>query len=494
VYHGDLAGSGAAVGVRSVDTSVRAWTSPGLDGQVYGEPLLYASDVYVATEDDSVYALSSATGAVVWSRHIGPAVPRSALPCGNISPTVGVTGTPVIDPSRREVFVVADELVGDAPRHYLFGLDAYSGAVRLSTPVDPPGSDPAALLQRTGLTLDRGSVVFGMGGNFGDCGSYRGRVVSVPEGGGSPSFFTVDSGPDQREGAIWMGGAAPAVDGQGHIWVTAGNGSVASAGRAYDHSDSALELSAGLQLLQYFAPADWRSDNSTDLDMSTSPAVLGNGQVLVAGKSRIAYLLDAGHLGGIGGQEAELRLPCGDDVDGGASVSGTTVYLPCLTGPVALTVSTSPPGLSTVWSGGLGGGPPILAAGEVWTIGQNGSLYGLDSRTGTDRQSAYLGAEVNHFPTPAIGDGLLVAPTATGVVAFRTVSSAAGSTGARTGSTSSSPPAFSTRGSSSTVASASPASVGRRSHSAVQVWGSLGLALLLALAATGLVLSNRRGR
>jgi outer membrane protein assembly factor BamB len=513
VYHGDPAGAGAVVGVRSVDTSARAWTSPGLDGQVYGEPLVFASDVYVATENDTVYALSSATGTVVWSHHLGPAAPRSALPCGDISPTVGVTGTPVIDSSRHEVFVVADELVGIAPRHYLFGLDTYSGAVRLTTPVDPPASDPAALLQRTGLTLDGGSVVFGMGGNYGDCGSYRGRVVSVPEGGGTPRFFTVDSGPGQAQGAIWMGGAAPTVDGLGNIWVAAGNGSVGSGATAYDDSDSALELSAALKLLQYFAPADWQSDNATDLDMSTAPAVLRDGQVLVAGKSRIAYLLDAGHLGGIGGQEGEVPLPCGDDIAGGAAVSGSTVYLPCLTGPVALTVSASPPRLSTVWRAGVGGGPPILAAGLVWTIGQNGTLYGLDSQTGSDRQSAYLGAEVNHFPTPAIGDGLLVAPTATGVVAFRILSSSAGSpTAAGAGSTSSGRAGSSTApagsstapagsstapaGSSTTVPSASAAqgSLRGRSHSVVQVWGSLGLALVLALAAAGLVLTKRKGR
>src|SRR5215475_2769681 len=64
VYHDDPAGSGVAAGVGSVDTAARAWTSPTLDGQLYGEPLVIGDRVYVATEDDTVYALSAATGAI----------------------------------------------------------------------------------------------------------------------------------------------------------------------------------------------------------------------------------------------------------------------------------------------------------------------------------------------------------------------------------------------------------------------------------------------
>ncbi len=40
VYHGDPAGSGVAASVASVDLSSPAWTSPALDGQLYGEPLV----------------------------------------------------------------------------------------------------------------------------------------------------------------------------------------------------------------------------------------------------------------------------------------------------------------------------------------------------------------------------------------------------------------------------------------------------------------------
>jgi len=418
VYHGDPAGDGVAPPIGAVDTTTAVWTSPRLDGPVYGEPLVYTGRVYVATENNTVYALSAATGAVAWSAHLGPAVPAASLPCGDITPTVGITGTPVIDQSRGEIFVVADELADGHPAHRLVGLGTTSGQVEMTRDVDPPGADTSALLQRTGLTLDAGQVVFGFGGNDGDCASYRGRVVAVPETGGTPRYFTVDAAPGESQGAVWMGGAAPVVDGSGHIWVSTGNGSVYSATHTYDDSDSVLELSPSLQLVQFFAPSTWATNNSQDLDMSVAPVLLPSGQVLLAGKSRIVYLLDGAHLGGIGHQEATLGSACGDDIDGGAAVTGMTVYLPCLAGIIAVRATSSPPALHLLWSSGLGGGPPVVAAGLVWTIGQNGVLYGLDPATGKARQQVTIGVPSNHFPTPSVGDGLLLAACADSLVAF----------------------------------------------------------------------------
>ena len=261
-YHGDAAGTGVAAGYSRVITSSRAWASRELDGELYGEPLVVGGDVIVATQRDVVYALSAGNGAVRWSRRLADPVPSSDLPCGNISPDVGITGTPVIDVSRDEVFVVADELVGRRIEHRLVGLDAQTGATMLSESVDPPGSDHAALLQRTGLTLDDGRVVFGFGGNYGDCGPYRGRVVAVPEGGGRPEDFTVDARGGEREGAVWMGGAAPVVNAEGDVLVSVGNGSATSSQGPYDHSDSVLELSPSMHLMQYFAPTTWPQDNA----------------------------------------------------------------------------------------------------------------------------------------------------------------------------------------------------------------------------------------
>jgi len=197
----------------------------------------------VATEDDTVYALSAATGAIVWSARLGHPVPSGLLPCGNITPTVGITGTPVIDQVRHEIFVVADELKNGRPAHLLAGLSTASGQVELSQDVDPPGQAPSDILQRTGLTLADGRVYLGFGGNAEDSGTYLAGSRRSPNQGGTPRFFTVDARPGESQGAIWMGGAAPAVDANGDLWVATGNGSVSSRRHVYDDSDAVLEIS-----------------------------------------------------------------------------------------------------------------------------------------------------------------------------------------------------------------------------------------------------------
>jgi outer membrane protein assembly factor BamB len=418
VYHGDALGTGVSTALSSVNTSKRAWTSPSLVGDLYGEPLVFTNRVFVATEENLVYALSATNGRIIWARHLAPAVPSSLLPCTDISPTNGITGTPVIDPSRNEIFVVADELVHGSVEHWLVGLSTTNGAIELRERVDPHGSYPPAQLQRTGLNLSNGRVIFGMGGNDGDCSTYHGLVGSVAETGSAPTFFTVDSRPGDYQGAVWMGGAAPAVAANGDIWVGVGNGSVHTFSQPYDDSDSALDLTSTLHLRQFFAPTTWASDNASDLDVSTAPALLSDGQVVLAGKWPRVYLLNGSHLGGIGNGEAILSGACNNDIDGGTAVVGTTVYLPCLNGPVAIRVTASPPGLAVLWRASVGGGPPIVAAGLVWTEGQNGVLYGLNPATGAIRQQASLGTPANHFPTPSVGDSLLLAPSANRVIAF----------------------------------------------------------------------------
>jgi outer membrane protein assembly factor BamB len=197
-----------------------------------------------------------------------------------------------------------------------------------------------------------------------------------------------------------------------------GNGSVHSSSQPYDDSDSALDLTAAMHLRQFFAPAVWAEDNAADYDMTTVPVLLRDGQVILAGKSPRTYLLNGAHLGGIGHPEAITTGVCSNDIDGGSAVVGTVVYLPCLNGPAAVRVGTSPATLRVLWNASVGGGPPIYAAGLVWTIGQNGTLYGLNPATGAVRQQATVGAPANHFPTPSVGDSLLLAASAIRVVAF----------------------------------------------------------------------------
>ena len=76
--------------------------------------------------------------------------------------------------------------------------------------------------------------------------------------------------------------------------------------------------------------------------------------------------------------------------------------------------------MNILWSATVdgGGGPPIVAAGLVWTIGGNGVLYGLSPSTGSVSQQATIGVPANHFPTPGVGNGLLLVANANQVIAF----------------------------------------------------------------------------
>ncbi|MGO9342374.1 MAG: PQQ-binding-like beta-propeller repeat protein [Acidimicrobiales bacterium] len=419
-YHGDALSSGVDTSGARLDPPQMAWRSPTLDGDLFGEPLVFGSDVFAATENDTVYALSASNGTVIWSKHVGTAVSASQLPCGDVDPLVGVTGTPVIDARRGEIFVVADEQTADGgAAHHLVGLDIHTGSVELDQIVDPPGSTPFTELQRTGLALDEGRVVFGFGGNDGDCGYYHGYVVSVPETGGSESYFEVDSASGDDQGAVWMGGGSPVIDAKGNVWASAGNGSVKSSEEPYDDSDSVFELTDRMSLEQYFAPSSWASDNASDLDLgSTSPALLPDGMVLEVGKSGIGYLLRETSLGGIDGEVASTQV-CPGVADGGDVVSGSVVYVPCASGVTAVAVSASPPALSVRWTtSSASSGPPILAGGLLWSIDRDATLWAIDPSNGDSAFHFSLGDEANHFPTPSVGDGQLFAPAADQVIAF----------------------------------------------------------------------------
>ena len=355
----------------SFSSATAAWTSPVFDGNLYGQPLVATGRVYAATENDTVYALSADSGVVLWSHHLASPFNPSTVPgiCGNIDP-VGITSTPVIDTARGEIFVVAAEQVPGGASHHLFGLDLYTGATLLDEVVDPASvSAPAFELQRVSLALTAGRVVIGFGGNAGDCGTYHGLVVSAPENGSPTSTFVVAGLPGDNQGAVWMGGAAPVIDGQGDIWVSTGNSAHTSSGSAYDYSDSVLKLSPTASLLDHFAPSSWFADNGSDADLgSTSPTLLPNGLVFTVGKARTAYVLRQSSLGGIGGQVASSAGFCGSDPDGGSAQVNGTVFVPCGDGLRAVTPTTSAP--TALWRASGAHSTPIVAGGLVWSLGR----------------------------------------------------------------------------------------------------------------------------
>ncbi len=403
-----------------------AWPGPAqLDGQVFAQPLVVGSEVYAATENDTVYALNAATGAVIWRTSVGTPVPAGDLPCGDISPTVGITGTPVIDPAAGRIYAVADSLRGTTVRHLLVALEIATGAPVPGFPVaiDPSGSDPKALLQRTALALDGGRVFAGFGGNNGDCGDYHGWVMGLNEdGSGAPSAFEVDSPAGEHGGAIWGAGDGPAVDAAGHLLYSTGNGFSSSS--TPDDQESVVALNPGdLTTAGVWTAGNWQALDSSDQDLGSSePLPLPGGLLFEIGKDGVGRLLSGSPLGSTS-QVFSAQVCRGGGAFGASLYRDGVIYVPCSGGLAAVTLTTSPsPSFAALagWSAPTGAsGPPIFAGGLVWSTGWRGTglLYGLDPGTGAVHFQQSLGT-FNHFATPSAGGGRLFAAVGSTVTAL----------------------------------------------------------------------------
>lgn len=429
-YHRDAQRSGVDPDAVSPQTPSLAWQSPDLAAPIWGQPLILGSRVYVATVGDGVYALEASSGRVVWHASAGTPVPSSALPCGDITPTVGIVGTPVIDAAGGVLYAVADTWDGSHAQHVLEGFRLADGTRVLNTPVDPPSSDPKALLQRTALNLDGSNVVFGFGGNDGDCSDYRGAVVSVPEGGSAPSFWqTPIEPPSTTGGAVWATGG-PAVDAAGNIYASTGNPNPPSGQEAttYDYSDSVLELGPGLNLLGSFEPPTWKQDGNTDRDLgSGAPELLPGGMIFEAGKNGTGYLIAETSLAG-GAPAVYSRQVCGGAGSfGGDSYFNGVIYLPCTNGVQALSYDATARTFTPLWRGPSDAvGPPIVSAGLIWDIATGGGsgggtkLYGLDPASGTPRYTETLPSRVaDHFASPSAAGGRVMLATGSTVTAYQ---------------------------------------------------------------------------
>ena len=431
-YRHDAGRSGIDPDSTSPVTPSEAWRTPALDGEVYGQPLVYGSFVYVATENDTVYELDAATGAVVWSSHLATPEPSSAAPCGDISPSIGITSTPVIDPTTNRIYAVGAVSAAGAMHHVLFALDLNSGQPVAGFPimVDPPfpsGGAPVRQLQRPGLALDGGRILVGYGGNDGDCSTYWGWLVSAPTDGSTAlDSFQVDA--NHTEGALWGGGNAPPVDAAGNVFVATGNGNGNSTSDP-DYGDSVVKLNASASPLDWWAPPNWQSLDASDADLGSSmPTLLPGGFVFESGKDGNGYLLNGASLGHVSPPVAEASGFCPGVSDGGSvyDPANSTIYAACAGGLQALSLgSGSPPSLAA--KAGFSApsdatGPPMLAGGVVWvTSYSSGTLYGLDPSSGTTRSHFSIpetGSDVNHFASPSAAGGRLFVGSGDQVTAY----------------------------------------------------------------------------
>ena len=304
-YRHDAAGTGidpdspAAAAV----TPTQAWQTPQLDGAVYGQPLVYGSAVFVATENDTIYKLNSSTGAVIWSTHVATPQPSSAAQCGNITPNVGITSTPVIDPTTNRIYAVgAVTKPTGPPRDVRGGPDHRAGGVGLPgerrpadaakrrccepTPAHRADAHRRPDPDRLWRQLRRLRHLLGLAG------------VRAGEREGGSTAFQVNAGFAPGQGAISGGGSAPTVDAAGNVYLATGNGSTANTGIDPQFGDAVVQLNASATALDWWAPTNWQSENVADQDLgSSNPTLLPGGFLFESGKDRNAYLLNGAALG-----------------------------------------------------------------------------------------------------------------------------------------------------------------------------------------------------
>ena len=311
------------------------FTTP-VTGQVYAQPLIVKQSadstgtLIVATEDDDVYGMNPVSGAIEWTDELGIPWSASVLGCGDLTPDIGVTSTPVYDPSSNTVYVMAKEAPDGAdstdPVWRLHALDASTGAERSGWPV-PIGGHPDNDLgetfnseteaQRPGLLLLDGVVYAGFA-SYCDHEPYNGYVVGVSTSTATQTaMFTTEVGTNDGEGGIWQSGGGLVSDGPGQIIVTTGNGDTSPVPPG-DTPPASLEEAVvrltvspdgTLSATDWFSP-DTRTvldENDTDLGAG-GPMAIPDGygstsypHLLVQdGKDGHVYLLDRDNLGGLG--------------------------------------------------------------------------------------------------------------------------------------------------------------------------------------------------
>jgi outer membrane protein assembly factor BamB len=422
-YHLNAGRSGNDTKEPSFQTMKSSWTVGPLDGAIYAEPLVDGNDVIVATENDSVYALAATSGAVLWHKSLGK--PRTSnFPCGDVIP-LGITGTPVID--HGSLYVLAETQT--TPTTFAFRLakiTVATGRVVYNRNVTPAGMITNTEQERSALNVSQGNVVITWGGLSGDCGTYHGYVETVAESNGAVQAAWHDT-PAGNQGGIW-GASGPAVDANGNIFLTTGNGSSTTVTQ-YDYGDSVLDFSPSLVLGSFFAPGppqQWASLNADDSDLaSIGPSLLAGGLIFAIGKGGRGYLLSQAGLpsdsnpGGGENFSAQVCHQTSDAAFGGLAVSGTTVYVPCADGIVAVNIDSAT-AFHVVWYSATATGPPILAGGLVWSASVFGgtTLYGLNPATGATTVQLLLPRRTEHFATPASGDGKLFIGDGSDVEAF----------------------------------------------------------------------------
>ena len=305
-----------------------------VDGYVYAQPL-YVSHlnfsgtihnvVYLATENDTLYAIDADNGTVLWQLSLIPSGASTGLPgdipCTEALQEIGITGTPVIDSTSNTIYLVTTTKENGSYVQRLHAIDIinktekFGGPVVIAASVSGTGEDsiggvvsfnPLREFQRPGLLLQNGQVSIGWA-SYCDARPYHGWVIAYNATNLAQQVGVFNDTPNGHQGGIWMSGGGLAGDANFNTYLATGNGD-------YDGNtefgDSILNLGPpsndSFRVATWFTPWDQNTMNDTDGDLGSGGILLlpdlppgpPHQHLLVeAGKEGTIYLVDRDNMG-----------------------------------------------------------------------------------------------------------------------------------------------------------------------------------------------------
>ncbi|HTU33486.1 MAG TPA: immunoglobulin domain-containing protein [Candidatus Acidoferrum sp.] len=492
-YHNDVARTGQNLNETTLTTSNVNSSSFGkvgfltTTGKVDAEPLYVPNltiagaahnVVFVATEHDLVYAFDANSFTQLWQTSVlgSGETTSDNHDCNQISPEIGVTSTPVIDPSagaHGTIFVVAMSKDSSGNYHQrLHALDLTTGAEQSGSPVEIQASYPSTsgqdtfesgrYAERSGLLLLNGVIYMGWTSHC-DQSPYQGWLMGYNEST-LQQTTVLNVIPNGSEGSIWMSGAGLAADASGFIYFLDANGTFDTtlnsnnlpAQGDYGNSFMKISTSGGtLSVADYFAMSNTVNESDADEDLGSGGALVlpdqtgSSGTVHLAvgaGKDGSIYVVNRDNMGkfnpnGNSGIYQEIDGEIGGQEFGMPAYFNGTVYYGAVSSALkafpitSAKLATSPSSMSSATFAYPGTTPSISANGTsngiVWAVEDSngdsgpGVLHAYDATNlATELYNSNQAANGrdsftdNKFITPMIANGKVYVGTPTGVIVF----------------------------------------------------------------------------
>jgi hypothetical protein len=378
-----------------------------LDEQVDAQPLvlsnqtingtLYPTVVYVATENNSVYAIDGLAGTILLHVALESAAPISQIfggSCGNNSNNIGINSTPVIDAAAGRLYVVTATIQAGTLTFHLHALSVATLADQVTPLTITPPAGTSVNRQRAALTLFNGGVLIPFA-SFCDSSAPTLGFLTYANMNVTPAVQTSFQTSHSFLDSLWMSGGGPAVYGNSIYFLT-GNGNIsltAPPNTELPHAIVQLAGSSGTPLSLTYSTATVPDTSiiGTDKDYGAggvmivpagAPAAIGPGTTASfltgAGKTGNQYLFGTG----LGAAIQSLPVGacwCGPSyftgsdglghvvTGGGTTLQLNTVNSASLTPAASVQLPAKAAGDPGVWSTVSSNGT-AAGTGVIWTV------------------------------------------------------------------------------------------------------------------------------